>query len=113
MQIAGRYALDVSTIQNVNTTDTWLAFNSAKLCLDCEGIFASPTCPACSSANYVPVSRWIQPIESSKGARPAPALVPGKTIQATESFLRTGVYVALGIFIGKLLSAAASQAAEH
>jgi hypothetical protein len=31
----------------------------ARLCLDCQEIYAAEQCPACSSQTFAPVSRWI------------------------------------------------------
>src|SRR6476619_6138667 len=31
----------------------------ARLCLDCQEIHAAADCPVCTSASFVPLSRWI------------------------------------------------------
>lgn len=35
----------------------------ARLCPACEVIFEGKTCPACASECFVPVSKWIPPLQ--------------------------------------------------
>ena len=33
--------------------------NRANLCLDCDTIYSSPSCPVCGSSASWPISKWI------------------------------------------------------
>jgi hypothetical protein len=36
-----------------------MQLHAARLCLDCQEIYAGTHCPACSSQTFAPLSRWI------------------------------------------------------
>ncbi len=90
--------------ENGEPIGAWLELKSAKMCLDCEGISAAAVCPACGGTNYVPVSRWIRPIEQHEQRQPgragAIAEQPGR---AGHGLLAMSLYFGLGIVIGRRL----------
>lgn len=74
---------------------------SARLCMDCDTVFADALCPGCGSASYFPLSRWIRPaLEAIRPAPPEPRelLSPGmkKTARnASIALAGTGLAYAL------------------
>lgn len=48
----------------------------ARLCLDCEELHTSDSCPRCASESYAFLSSWLKTEERRKWRRPAPE---GKT----------------------------------
>ena len=47
----------------------------ARLCLDCEEVFAGDSCPVCASERYAFLSRWLPSEERRRWRRPAPKRV--------------------------------------
>ncbi len=70
----------------------------ARLCLDCEVIFAGPQCPACASQSFVPITRWIRPTERRDVERPGEA--PAATVPKKQrsGVLKKSLYVGLGAY---------------
>lgn len=42
---------------------TCLRLADARLCPSCEVIFEADACPLCGSESFVPVSKWIEPLQ--------------------------------------------------
>ena len=73
---------------------SYVELRRAKLCLDCEGIFQGPRCPACTSESFVPVTRWIRPSELP--APPPPA--PPPPAARSHGMLKKSLYVGIGAY---------------
>jgi len=79
----------------------YVDLRKARLCLDCEMIFDAPRCPACASASFIPVTRWIRPsLREIERAAPAEAPVAGgaSPMKPPKRLLRKSVYVGLGAY---------------
>lgn len=88
-------------MNETDTVDTWLEFKTAKLCLDCDAIFSVSKCPKCGGVQYMPLSRWIEPIESpvqDQSNRPPP--VPQGPSPPLSELWKIGFYLGVGVFIG-------------
>jgi len=74
----------------------------ARLCIDCQEVHDSQTCPICSSESFAYISRWIPAPERRMAPRPSPAagevdtyrqLLTGERSQpTTHRWLRRGVF---------------------
>jgi hypothetical protein len=74
----------------------------ARLCLDCQEVHDSQTCPICSSESFAYISRWIPAPErrmTPRPAEPAPQaemyrqlLAPDRASPATSRWLKRGVF---------------------
>ncbi len=42
---------------------TCFRLTDARLCMNCEVIFEADTCPVCGSEAFVPISKWVQPLQ--------------------------------------------------
>lgn len=64
-------------------------------------IFDAPRCPACTSESFVPVTRWIRPMELLEAERPkplpAPAPAPPKSSPARR-IMKGSLYLGLGAY---------------
>ena len=76
----------------------YIDLRKARLCLDCEMIFEGPQCPACTSQSFVPVTRWIRPMERRETKRPAPQpkVIPAQS--KPRGLLKKSLYVGLGAY---------------
>ena len=48
----------------------------ARLCLDCEDVYAGTACPVCASERYVFLSTWLPVEERRRWRRPGPKAAP-------------------------------------
>ncbi len=48
----------------------------ARLCLDCEDVYAGSACPVCASERYVFLSSWLPSEERRRWRRPGPRSAP-------------------------------------
>ena len=57
-----------------------MQLNVARLCLDCEEVHGSQSCPKCASETFAYLTRWVPRIETRTPARvPArPLVVPNR-----------------------------------
>jgi hypothetical protein len=46
-----------------------MQLHAARLCLDCQEIHTTATCPVCASESFAPLSRWIPAQERRASAR--------------------------------------------
>jgi hypothetical protein len=80
---------------------SYIDLRRARLCLDCEAIFEGPQCPACTSESFVPVTRWIRPMDAParEERSPARAVQPGATAAPRpKRLLKKSLYVGLGAY---------------
>jgi hypothetical protein len=102
--VPGGYALDVSRNRS-GETETWLPFRNAQLCLDCESVFAGAKCPACASNNFVPLSRWIQPLDSGAPPVQTEPSMARAAAHAPASPLSIGLFLLFGVVLSRFLLA--------
>lgn len=81
----------------------YIDLRRARLCLDCEMIFDAPQCPACTSESFVPVTRWIRPMERPGVERRALPVAPASRSSAASPkkpfrLLKKSVYLGLGAY---------------
>src|SRR4051794_30526557 len=57
----------------------------ARLCLDCQEVHAAARCPVCTSASFVPLSKWV-PVQERR-ARPRDA--SDETAEALKRLLES------------------------
>ena len=58
-----------------------LAVRSARLCLDCDILSDSSTCPVCGRNHTFPLVAWMRPLEAESSTRPGrltPSIPPAK-----------------------------------
>lgn len=63
-----------------------MQLRTARLCLDCEELFAGDSCPVCASERYAFLSSWI-PVEERRLWRRA-ALAPQTSTQRRRTAIR-------------------------
>lgn len=78
----------------------YLDLRRARLCLDCEVIFQGVQCPACSSASFVPLTRWIRPIARETAPKPAAPVQEAAITRASKPkrLFKKSLYVGLGAY---------------
>jgi hypothetical protein len=48
-----------------------MQLQAARLCVDCEEVYAAAVCPACASETFVYLSRWVPSEKPETGAQAA------------------------------------------
>ena len=67
-----------------------LAVRSARLCLDCDILSDSPTCPVCGRSHTFPLAVWMRPLETElsilplDGIRARPSMIEGRASLAAS-----------------------------
>ena len=65
---------EVTTCQDSSTS---LQQQVKRLCLSCEVIFEAEVCPLCGGESFVPVTKWIEPLQPAAQSVEEPGREPG------------------------------------
>ena len=66
---------------------TSFRLRDTRLCMGCEVLFEADACPVCGSEAFVPVSKWIKPLQPAAQEREAHSSAtgsPGKSVRQPD-----------------------------
>ena len=91
-------SIGYSVVVSDEVSNRWVGLQSSNLCLRCEVIFDGPECPICRNRDYMPIRKWVQPLdaESTVAKTSEPAAGPREILTFT-------VYFGLGLLVGAAL----------
>src|SRR5262245_9299692 len=79
-----------------------MQLRTARLCLDCEEIHNSQTCPVCASESFAFIARWVPAPERRQRSRPLTTASSSTPTTDKRSMTRTFVKSVAGLAVVSL-----------